>query len=208
MEFYEVVKSRRTIRDFTEKKVDMKIIKKILSAGLMAPANGGARHWEFVVITDKEMIEKITNPIPQTASEKEMNEIFGSWKKIPQLQKEGYLNAIPKQYKMLIESGCLILPFFKQHQPLFNSKKIFDLNGFASIWCCIENILLAATAEKLGCTIRIPLEKETEHVFETLKHPKDYVMPCFLAIGYPMPKVKTQKQIKPKVEERIHHNKW
>ena len=57
MDFYDDVKSRKTVRDFSDKLVDKKIIERILSAGLMAPTNDHLRNWEFVVITDKEIIE-------------------------------------------------------------------------------------------------------------------------------------------------------
>jgi len=208
MEFYDVIKSRRTIRDFSEKKVDKKIIERILSAGLKAPTNDHLRNWEFVIITEKEIIEKIIKPIPKKISEKRVDYIIDSWKVNASLQKETYKDAIPKQYSMLIQSGCLILPFFKQISPLLKPKNLSALNGFASIWCCIENILLAATAEKLGCTLRIPFEKEIKHIFETLQHPKDYFMPCYLAIGYPLPKIKSPNQIKQNIRDKIHYNKW
>jgi nitroreductase len=56
MDFYEVVKNRKTIRDFSDKKVGKEIIERILSAGLMAPTNDHLRNWEFVVITEKGLI--------------------------------------------------------------------------------------------------------------------------------------------------------
>ena len=208
MEFYEVVKTRKTIRDFSEQKVEEKIIERILSAGLMAPTNDHLRNWEFVVVTEKEIIDKILNPIPQTISESVVDNIINSWKINAPIQKEMYEYAIPKQYSMLSKSKCLILPFFKQEEPLLHPKNLSNLNGFASIWCCIENIMLATTAEKLGCAIKIPFEKETEHIFETLKHPKEYFMPCYLAVGYPLPKTKSPKQHRQNIKDKIHYNKW
>ena len=62
MDFYEVVKARKTIREFSDKKVDKEVIERILSAGLMAPTNDHLRNWEFVVITEKEMIKNIIMP--------------------------------------------------------------------------------------------------------------------------------------------------
>ncbi|MCL2079622.1 MAG: nitroreductase family protein [Oscillospiraceae bacterium] len=208
MDFYDVVKSRKTIRDFSDKKVDKKTIERILSAGLKAPTNDHLRNWEFVVITEREMIEKLIKPIPKTISEKRVDFIINSWKVNAPLQKETYKDAIPKQFSMLIQSGCLILPFLKQTEPLLKPKNLSALNSFASIWCCIENILLAATAEKLGCALRIPFEKETQHILETINHPKNYFMPCYLAIGYPLTKVKSPEQIKHKIKDKIHYNKW
>ena len=69
MDFYEAVKNRRTIRDFSDKKIDNKIIERILSAGLMAPTNDHLRNWEFVVISEKEIIEKVLKQIPKAVSE-------------------------------------------------------------------------------------------------------------------------------------------
>ena len=208
MEFYEVLKSRKTIRHFTEEKIDKKTIERILSAGLMAPTNDHLRNWEFVVITEKEVIEKIIKPIPKTISEKRVDFIINSWKVNAPHQGEMYKDAIPKQYRMLIESECLILPFFKQESPLLKPKNLSALNDFASIWCCIENILLAVTAEKLGCALRIPFDPEIKHIFEILKHPKEYFMPCYLAIGHPLPKAKKPVQIKHKIKDKIHYNGW
>jgi nitroreductase len=208
MDFYDAIKLRRTVRDFSDKKVDKKIIEKILSAGLAAPTNDHLRNWEFVIILEKEIIEKIIKPIPKTVSENRVNFIINSWKVNAPLQSELYKNAIPKQFNMLIQSGCLILPFFKQKQPLLKPKSLSALNNFASIWCCIENVMLATTAEKLSCAIRIPFEKETENILETIKHPKDYFMPCYLAIGYPLSKARAPKQIKHKVKDKIHYNGW
>jgi len=208
MEFYDIVKSRRTIRDFSDKKVDKKTIERILSAGLMAPTNDHLRNWEFVVILEKEIIEKIIKPIPKTTSEKRVDFILNSWKLKDPYQIKMYKDAIPKQHNMLIQSECLILPFFKQESPLLEPENLSALNAFASIWCCIENIILAVTAEKLSYAMRIPFEQETETIFETLKHPKEYFMPCFLAIGYPLPKIKKPEQLKQKLKEKIHYNKW
>jgi hypothetical protein len=56
--------------------------------------------------------------------------------------------------------------------------------------------------------MRIPFEKETEHILETLKHPKEYVMPCYLAIGHPLSNNKTPEQIIQNIKEKIHYNKW
>ena len=208
MDFYKAVKSRRTIRDFSDRKIDKKIIERILSSGLMAPTNDHLRNWEFVVITEKETIEKIIKPIPKTTSEKRVDFVVNSMKLKDSCQMEMYKNAIPKQYSMLIQSGCLVLPFFKQKTSLLEPKSLSSLNGFASIWCCIENILLASTAENLGCALRIPFESEINTIFETLKHPKEYIMPCYLAIGYPLTKVKKPEQIKQKISGKIHYNKW
>ena len=123
-------------------------------------------------------------------------------------QRGMYHIAMPKQFSMLYNSGCLILPFFKLRDPLMHPTCLSSLNEFASIWCCVENFLLAAAAEGILGVTRIPMEEELEHIKKTINHPDNYTMPCYIALSYPKKdaKIPVQKQIN--VEDRIHINNW
>jgi nitroreductase len=162
------------------------------------------RNWEFVVITDKQKIASIISLIPN----KDTEYIMKSWHFPDECQQKMYDDAVPKQYEMLYKSGCLVLPFFKQGSPLLELKSLSSLNAFASIWCCIENILLAATSEGLGAAIRIPLGNEPKRILEVLNHPEEYVMPCYIALGHPSPKATIIQQKDYTFEDKIHINQW
>lgn len=86
--------------------------------------------------------------------------------------------------------------------------QLIHLNGFASIWCSIENIFLASTAEGYGCTLRVPLGNEGEYAKEVLGFPDDYFMPCFIGIGKPRKNAVVVKQKDIDVKERIHWDTW
>lgn len=208
MEFYDVISSRRTIRDFEDKPVEIDIIKRILSAGLKAPSNDHMRSWEFVVISDKDVRAKIIKNIPKKVSDSRLQFIMKSWKLNDECQQKMYSDAIPKQYQMLYQTGCLIFPFFKQSYPLLKPESISSLNCFASIWCCIENILLASTAEGLACALRIPLGDEAEYIAGVLNLPENYILPCYLSIGYPAEGAVINKQKEYCLEEKLHFNQW
>lgn len=75
------------------------------------------------------------------------------------MQRGTYIDAIPKQYKMLSTSACLIIPCFRNHGPLLKPENLSALNSFASIWCCIENMLIAAVSEGIYGVTRIPFDK-------------------------------------------------
>ncbi|MCL2253482.1 MAG: nitroreductase family protein [Lachnospiraceae bacterium] len=208
MDFYDVINSRRTIRDFTTEPIDMEIIKRVLSAGLKAPTHDHMRDWEFVVITDRKKIASVLEKIPVNVSKEFVENIIKSWELNDPCQQFGYRDAIPKQYEMLSKSACLILPFYKQKGDLFKLTKISSLNAFASVWCCIENIFLAATAEGLAATMRIPLDDESSHIAEILKHPQDYIMPCYIALGYAAPDAVVIPQNERNIKDKIHLNTW
>lgn len=209
MEFYEVISKRRTIRDFKEDTVDIETIERILSAGLKAPTNDHMRNWEFIVVNDRDVIAQIVKKIPKKVSEKRLDFIMKSWKLNDECQQQMYRDGIPKQYQMLSQSGCLILPLFQQKpDALLKPKSISSLNAFASIWCCIENIFLAATAEGLGYTLRIPLGEEAERLAEIISYPSNYVIPCYISIGYPAEDASLPQQKEVDLKKKIHFNQW
>ena len=120
-----------------------------------------------------------------------------------------FTDALPKQQKMLMQSGCLVLPFFRQKDcPLCEPADQSSLNYFASAWAAIENILLAATAEGLACAFRIPIGNEPEHVKRLVNAPEGYEFTCFLAIGHAAPNAHLSRQKEIRTEERIHQNIW
>lgn len=208
MDIYEAINRRRTIRDFEDREVPMETISRILEAGLKAPTNDHMRNWEFIVITDKNEKLKIIDKIPTRISGKKVERILESWNMTDECQRAMYIDAIPKQYFMLYHSGCLILPLFKQNDPLLKPKSLSSLNSFASIWCCIENILLAATAEGLSASLRIPFDKESAYLRETLGHPENYIIPCYLAIGYPAENATVNPQKDVNIKDILHMNRW
>jgi len=54
-----LIKSRRSIRVYKDKKIPKNIIEKILEAGIWAPSAMNKQPWEFIVITDKALIAEI-----------------------------------------------------------------------------------------------------------------------------------------------------
>ncbi|MBN1891159.1 MAG: nitroreductase family protein, partial [Clostridiales bacterium] len=65
MEFYEVIESRRTTRDFENASIDDAIIKRIISAAMKAPSNDHMRDWHFIVIKGKDGVFKLIDKIPK-----------------------------------------------------------------------------------------------------------------------------------------------
>ncbi len=54
MEFYDVIDSRRSIREFVAQDVEKEKLLRILDAGLKAPSHDHLRDWEFILIKDPE----------------------------------------------------------------------------------------------------------------------------------------------------------
>lgn len=208
MEFYDVINSRRTIRDFENVSIDNEIIHRIIAAGMKAPTNDHMRDWHFIIIKDKNVIGKLFSIIPEKWTDEEVDAVLKDWNLTDTCQQSAYKDAIPKQYQMLTEASCIIVPLFKQKTDILHPDNLSHLNGFASIWCCIENMFLAATAEGYACTLRIPLGNEGEWSRKVLNYPEEYLMPCFIGVGKPKEGAVINKQKEYYIEERIHNDVW
>ena len=208
MEFYEVIQKRRTIRDFEKETMPMEIVERIIEAGLKAPTNDHMRDWHYIVIRDKSVVMKLLDVIPKGISDQDMNQLIKDWNLTDSVQQEAYRNAVPKQHKMLLDASVIVIPLLKQKTDILHPDNISHLNGFASIWCSIENIFLAATAEGYACTLRVPLGNEVEWARDVLGYPEDYFMPCFIGMGKPKADAGMIKQKDIEVKKRIHQDKW
>lgn len=208
MEFYEVIEKRKTVRDFEKETIPQEAIERIINAALKAPTNDHMRDWHYIVIRDRNTVIELLDIIPKGISDEDMNQLLKDWNLNDSEQQECYKNAVPKQYKMLIDASVIVIPLLKQKTDILHPDNISHLNGFASIWCSIENIFLASAAEEYGCTLRVPLGNEGEWARNILKFPNDYFMPCFIGIGKPQKYARIVKQKSIDIKERIHWDKW
>ena len=55
MEFLDIIHKRRSIRNFTDKKISEEDINKILSAGMVAPSAMNKQPWRFILIEDDKL---------------------------------------------------------------------------------------------------------------------------------------------------------
>lgn len=114
-DFYEHMKRRRTVRDFSDRPVPRDIIENCLLAAGTAPNGANKQPWHFVVVSDPEKKKKI-----RIEAEKEEHEFynrrapedwledlqpFGTDEKKPFLEKAPYLIGIFAQNYTFDENG-------------------------------------------------------------------------------------------------------
>ena len=106
MDFYEVLEKRRTCRDFSDREVSDEILKKVIDAAFKAPTNDHLRQLEFIVVRGRESITKVIAPLAKNmaAFRKLVFEVDESGDKDKMAM---FADALPKQQKMLMESGLV-----------------------------------------------------------------------------------------------------
>lgn len=58
--FFQLLKERRSIRKYQERAVEKEKLDIILKSALLSPSSRSRRPWEFVAVTDKEVLKKLS----------------------------------------------------------------------------------------------------------------------------------------------------
>ena len=204
MEFDEVLKKRRTVREFADRPVPEAAIRRALAAGLRAPCNAHLKSWQFILLRDLETRDKAVFDGLKARDMKDRDEIerFVARFAEPEL-KQVYRRSLPRQQSMMLEAPELLLVCYKM-KPQEECRTLFELNPLASAWMCIENIMLALAAEGLfGCTYT---PYESRGLKRLLGVPAGYEIAAVIPFGYPkQPPGENQGE---DLDARLHVDGW
>lgn len=147
MEFYEAVERRRTARQFLQKEVDFEAVKRILEAGNRAPTWDHNRSWQYILLRTDEEKEYAFAEAKKIAEKFDAERYLHMPRAYPiTLGQKMYGYAMPRQFSMLKSAPYVVIPVCRAKQ--LQGEGVSHLNPFATIWCVIENILLAAAARR------------------------------------------------------------
>jgi nitroreductase len=183
MEIYEAIEKRRTIRKFKAPATEEQIMR-IIIAGTKAPSGGNQQRWEFIIVDDPALIEKISErKYVLNRGNKPRGEAAESPEKEKgaQVQKESFAN------------GSLVAVYFKE-------------GGTAEAWMCLENMSLAAVAEGLGTRIAAFGMGADKDINQILKVPTGFELAAVLSIGVPAMEPAPRK-LRPE-RSWLHRNKF
>lgn len=79
-DFYEEMRSRRTIRDFSAEPVDRRIIENCLRAAARAPSGANQQPWKFVVVSDIKVKRRIRKAAEKVELSFYNKETTGKWR--------------------------------------------------------------------------------------------------------------------------------
>ena len=151
MEFYEVLEKRRTYRDFSDREVSDEILKRVIGAAFKAPTNDHLRQFEFVVVRERENIAKVIAPLAKNMTA--FKELVAEVDELGDKDKMAmFADALPKQQKMLMESGLLIIPFFRHPilSPAHLSATQTDRTKFTQLF----RLCMVRSREHIACCYR------------------------------------------------------
>ena len=66
--FMSLIRERRSIRSYAEKNLEDEKISMLIEAALRAPSSRDLQPWEFIVVTDRDLLDKLSRAKPHGAS--------------------------------------------------------------------------------------------------------------------------------------------
>ena len=201
LNFLNVFRSRRSVKEYLPKEVSNEVIFRILEAGRWAPSAHNAQPWRFIVIQDSATKQKLAKAMA-SRWDKDLSK-----NGVPKEQRESLAKASVERFENapIIIIVCLTMENMDEY-PDDRRKKIEYVMAVQSVAAAIENMLLAAHGEGLGsCWFCAPLFCQ-DVVRKILKIPQHVDPQALITLGYPAdrPNPPPRKTL----EEIVHQNHW
>jgi nitroreductase len=205
MELRKVIEKRRTVRDFKDEDISTEILKYAIENAFKAPSYNHLREWDFIIVKSLETKLKLieSENLDKEISINELTKVFENEELI---KKEMYLDAIPKQKKMILNAPVVVIVVFRPKKTIEKVDRIYDLNCVASAWCCIENLLLSLAEHDVYGVTYIP--QHTDKIKEKLDIPEELEIAAIIPIGYKAENAKILKQKEINIAGRVHNERW
>ena len=173
MGLFEAMFSQRQITRYKSDPVPKKAIEKIIEAATRAPSGGNTQPWEFVVITDKDL----TNRIGQIYKDLWL----GARGPEPAPGESRVYLAARYVANHMPEVPAMILVCAK-HTP---GEPIERGKYSSSIWLAVQNLFLAARALGLGTRLTTTHIRREDEIKEMLGIPEHVETMALIPLGYP-----------------------
>jgi len=202
--FYKAIYSRRDVRsNFTSEQIDDQVLMRILKAGHHAPSVGFSQPWNFILVKNIEIREKIKESFE--------NEKARSSKLIKDPRRSKYLS-----YKLegILESSINVCVTYDPTKsgPFVIGRTSIPETGIFSVCCAVQNMWLAARTEGVGVGWVSILSNET---LRNVLHIPDHVIPiAYLCLGH-VNKFESKPDLEKsgwlprlKLDDVIYHEEW
>lgn len=171
------MQSRRTVRDYSSRKIPKAIIENAIRTAGTAPSGANMQPWHFVVVTKPETRTRIRN-----AAEAEEREFYNH-----RASKE-WLDALAplgtNEHKPFLESAsCLIAIFLKKFSYTENGKRLKNYYPAESVG--IASGFLIAALHCAGVAMLTHTPSPMRFLNEILERPKDERPYLLLVAGFP-----------------------
>lgn len=192
-DFYETVKRRRTVRDFSDRAVPKEIIENALLAAGTAPNGANLQPWHFVVVSDPALKTKL-----RAAAEEEEREFYEN--RAPQEWLDALAPLGTDASKPFLETAPYLIAIFAQSYGLTpEGEKVKHYYATESVG--IATGFLIAALHHAGLATLTHTPSPMNFLNEVLERPNNERAFLLLIVGYPAEDAKVPDIEKKALEE-------
>lgn len=192
-DFYEEVKRRRTVRDFSEREVPMDIIENCLRAAGTAPNGANMQPWHFTVVSDPNIKHQI-----REAAEDEERAFYTE--RAPEEWLEALAPLGTDWRKPFLETAPFLIAIFAQSYGLTQSGKKVK-NYYVQESVGIATGILITALHHAGLVTLTHTPSPMKFLSEILGRPPNERPYLLLVVGYPQDGAKVPVITKKALEE-------
>ena len=192
-EYYDEIRCRRTVRDFSDKPVDRQIIERCILAAGTAPNGANLQPWHFAVVQDLEVKQQI-----RKAAEIEEQEFYNG--KAPQEWLDALAPLGTDENKPFLEiAPYLIVVFSKAYDVLPDGRKVKHYYATESVGIATGFLITGLHHAGLATLTHTP--SPMKFLNEILGRPSNERPFVLLVTGYPSEDAKVPDITKKPLEE-------
>jgi nitroreductase len=169
MDFETILKNRRAIRDFQNKKVPLSTIKEIIQDTCLAPTASNGQPCRFIIIQDRDYMKKLSDE-----SKKNLLDDLIRNPNLPSKQYEARLRD--EQINLFYNAPCLVL--------FVGPKSLYSLDVDCGL--TVAYFMFSATSRGLGtCWIGLGAHIRDKEILAQIGVPSDCRIIAPIIVGYP-----------------------
>jgi len=185
--FLEMIKSRRTVRDFSERNIPVGVIETAVRAAASAPSGANKQPWHFVIVKDPAVKKKI-----RVAAEKEEKEFYEH--RAPDSWLEDLNQFKTDWHKPFLEvAPALVVVFRQSYRDLGSTRR---KNYYVNESVGIASGFLLAALHNAGLVTLTHTPSPMGFLEKILKRPKNEKAFLLIPVGYPAENAKVPDLIK------------
>lgn len=168
-DFKELMRVRRSVRDYEDRKVPVPLVRELIADACEAPSGGNRQPWAFVVVADRRMIRRLSDESKKNLLN-DMNVL-----KSPILRMYRPILS-DENFNVFYNASCLVY--------ITGPKDVHSARADCSL--AAAYFMLSAAERGLGtCWVDLGSYIKDPNTLEDLHIPKDHGIMAAIILGYP-----------------------
>src|SRR5262245_56646655 len=216
MDVYEAVKSRRSVRGFTDRRVSMEVLERVLSAAAWSPSGSNIQPWNIYVVTGAPLAELKTRAVEHVSHgdpwDQRQYEMYPPALKSPYGERrsafgrERYtaLGIAREDWEARQRAAIANWKCFGAPAALFcYIDRDMGRPQWADVGMSLQTIMLLLRAEGLHSCPQMAWSQVRATVAEFLSPPEELILFCGMSIGYEDPSVRYARTGRAPLDETV-----